>query len=289
MNDFIVFGEILFDCFGDTSTLGGAPLNAGIHLSRLGLKGRIVSAVGDDSLGHRALEEARAAHLDVSAVAVSGNAATGRADVVMRGTDADYVFNGDAAWDAIPYPDSIEERTRILYFGTLAQRSKTSRETLASLIRNVKAEHIFYDVNIRKHFYSEETVRASLAACTILKMNSEELPLIERLSGESGVEGIMEHYSIDTVLVTEGSAGAFAVCRGAHRFRAVPSDVPVADTVGAGDAFSAGFLAALVKGLGVERALKAGSVLADFTVSHRGAVPPYDSTITGKLKKAGVL
>lgn len=285
MKDFIIFGEILFDVFGDARTLGGAPLNVAAHLSRLGLAGSVVSAVGDDALGRAALNKIRDIGLDDRAIAVLKGRETGRADVVMSGGNADYTFNEPAAWDFIPCPAALESETQILYFGTLALRSENNRATLAALLRGVKARHVFYDVNIRKHFYSADIIKHALKACTILKMNDRELPLVEDLTGCRGIENIMERYSIDIALLTSGRNGADAVRRGGARFHTDASDVPVADTVGAGDALSAGFLASYVKGIPIDTALRTGVILADYVVSHRGAIPDYDARLTASLKR----
>lgn len=289
MNDFVVFGEILFDCFKDSAKLGGAPLNAAAHLTKLGLRGTLVSAVGDDELGRRALEKLREIGLDARDVALLKDRPTGRADVVMHGADADYEFNEGAAWDFIPCPDSVDESASILYFGTLAQRSRVSRETLATLVRKVKAKYVFYDVNIRKKFYTDEIIKAGLDVCTILKVNDEELPLVARAAGCKTARDIAEQYGIDIVLVTEGERGASAVCRGGQTYRTGIVETSVVDTVGAGDAFSAGFLASLVRGGSPDAALRAGSLLASYVVSRRGAVPDYDAALVSALKKAGVM
>lgn len=288
MTDFIIFGEILFDCFEDRSTLGGAPLNVGGHMTRLGLKGRVVSAVGKDELGARALKEISEIGLDDSAIARL-DAETGRADVTLKGKNADYTFNDPAAWDLIPYPEKLETETKVLYFGSLAQRSEKSSTTLQTMIRNIKAEHIFYDVNIRKQFYSEKIVRDGLSACTILKMNDEEVPLITGLAGCASIEELMEKYDIKIVLLTEGKKGTTAITKEGKRYHADITDVPVVDTVGAGDSLSAGFLATLVKTGDIDKAVRIGSLLADYVVAHRGALPEYDEELKAKFRAEGII
>ena len=288
MTDFIIFGEILFDCFKDARTLGGAPLNVACHLSRLGMKGKVVSAVGDDAYGKEALQAMKNENMDISAVAVLDNAPTGRADIALNGKNADYTFNHPAAWDLIPMPENMEKEARIFYFGTLAQRDEKSRKTLHDLLSSVKADHIFCDVNIRKNFYTEEIVRDSLRSCTILKLNEEELPLILRSASCSDISTLMEKSDIGTVILTQGKKGtALYTQNDIHHFDISP--VPVVDTVGAGDSFSAGFLASLVKSGDAVKAAETGSILADYVVTKRGAVPPYDAGIKLRLHEEGIL
>lgn len=289
MTDFIIFGEILFDCFPDRATLGGAPLNVAGHMTRLGLKGKVVSAVGDDELGRRAISEIEEIGLDTSDIAVLRDAETGRADVTLHGKNAEYTFNDPAAWDMIPCPDELDQEAEVVYFGSLAQRSYRSRETLKSILSRVNAKHIFYDVNIRKEFYTEEIIKEGLKACTILKMNDEEVPLITGLAQCEDIAELMARYSIGIVLLTEGKKGTTAISSDEKRFHADITDVPVVDTVGAGDSLSAGFLSSLVKSGDIAKAVSAGSALADFVVSQRGALPPYNEAIRQRLKEEGVL
>lgn len=289
MTDFIIFGEILFDCFPDRATLGGAPLNVAGHMTRLGLKGKVVSAVGADELGRRAIKEIENIGLDTSDIAVLADAETGRADVTLHGKNAEYTFNDPAAWDMIPCPEDLDREAEVVYFGSLAQRSFKSRETLRQILSRVKARHIFYDVNIRKEFYTEEIIREGLKNCTILKMNDEEVPLITALAGCEDITDLMKSYSLSIVLLTEGKKGTTAITADGERYHADITDVPVVDTVGAGDSLSAGFLASLVKSGDIGKSVRAGSALADFVVSQRGALPEYDEAIKERLHKEEVL
>ncbi len=290
MLDFISFGEILFDCFTDKQVIGGAPLNVAGHMAKLGLNGKIVSAVGNDDLGMRAIKEIKELGLSVEDIRVLNDKPTGRADITLVGKNADYTFNDPCAWDNISCESG--ENARLLYFGTLAQRSEKSRNTLKNLLKQ-NYEHIFFDVNIRKNFYTPEIITDSLNAATILKMNDEEIPLILSITGIKGegktaLEALMKTYNIKTLLITEGKKGTTIFHEGTilHEDTA---DVSVVDTVGAGDSLSAGFLTALMKTGDIAKALKIGSTLADFVVTQRGAIPLYNEEITNKLRREGIL
>ncbi len=283
--DFISFGEILFDCFDGMQTLGGAPLNVSVHLSRLGFGGCIISAVGNDSLGRKALEEIRNTGLSTERIAVLDGVATGRADVVLSADDADYEFNSPAAWDMIPYPERIESHASVIYFGTLAQRCAASRTALRRLLSNMTADTVFFDVNIRKSFYTGDIIREGLRAATVLKMNDAEVPIVLRESGCSSPDEICRRYSVSDVIITEGKQGSSLIKNDGSITRYSAGSSDAVDTVGAGDSLSAGFIASLLKGMTTEEALRIGSVLADYVVTKHGATPEYDEKIKSKLKE----
>jgi fructokinase len=289
---YLAFGEILFDVFPDKRTLGGAPLNVAAHLSKLGGEGAIVSAVGDDELGREARKEIMSFGLDESYLKTSAYP-TGRADISLVGKNADYTFNEPCAWDDITLVKAPESRYDLIYFGTLAQRGATSRDTLEDLLSSVPSREVFFDVNIRKRFYTEDIIHRGLEYATILKMNDEELPLISSLSGgpeaneERMVRFLMDEYRIPVVLLTKGKHGS--TCYQEDKKIDMPcGDVPVADTVGAGDSLSAGFLTSYLATNDAKKALAVGSTLADYVCAHRGAIPPYDQQITRFLLEQGI-
>ena len=288
--DFLSFGEILFDVFPDKATLGGAPLNVAGHMTKLGLKGAILSALGDDDYGKRAMEEIKALGMDTSFISTTPFE-TGKAMITLNGKNADYEFNSPCAWDNIPYLP-LPEKVSLIYYGTLAQRSEGSRETLKRVLREVSSDHRFFDVNIRKHFYSDGIIREGVEAATILKLNDEEEEIVlsslgikER--GLSGLEKLYREYSLDLILLTCGKDGT--MCYKDKWYRVPCASVPVVDTVGAGDSLSAGFLAQYIKTGDLERSLIAGSHIADFVVTQRGAIPEYDEELKSYLRSMGIL
>lgn len=281
--DFIAFGEILFDCFESKRTLGGAPLNVSAHLTKLGLNGMIISAVGDDQLGNDALKEIRALGLSTDGISIISGAETGRADITLNGKNADYTFNYPSAWDNIPVPKDIESHTRLLYFGTLAQRNDVSRSSLREILSRTSAEHVFFDVNIRKSFYSKAIIIEGLEKATILKMNDEEVPIILKEAECRSIKELGKLYSIPAIMVTEGKNGTTVFLDDDTVIHQDAASVEVVDTVGAGDSLSAGFLASLLKGKDIKEALRIGSLIADFVVTKQGAIPEYDDELQKKL------
>lgn len=287
------FGEILFDVFPSSRRIGGAPLNVAAHFAKLLGESTIVSAVGNDELGAEAIKEVAALGLDTSHIKVS-KYDTGRADITMQGKNADYTFNEPAAWDDITLDRPLEKNYDIIYFGTLVQRNRTSRETLAKILSSTNAKHVFYDVNIRKHFYTDEIILSSLERATILKVNDEELPLIAKIADaetdneRNTAAKLIKDFNLEMVILTKGKEGTAIFTRdGQNSLR--PGDVPVIDTVGAGDSLSAGLLATYLKSGDIIKALRVGSALADYVVSHRGAIPSYDEAFTAFLEKEGML
>ena len=254
--DYLCFGEILFDILSGQRKLGGAPLNVAAHLAKLGFKGSIVSSVGDDDLGNEAITSIKKIGIDSSLISISSKE-TGRADITLKDGDADYIFNDDSAWDNIPKPKNLPKHVGVIYFGTLAQRSALSRKTLEEILSSTEAEEVFFDVNLRKQYYSREIIAEGLRKATILKMNEEEVPIIEDILGikerdiDKASEEISRQYSIPTVIVTLGKNGAQIFRDGSWCKREAEAK-RVVDTVGAGDSLSAGIIGSLLKGLGIK-------------------------------------
>lgn len=289
MNDFMAFGEILFDCFEDgRSILGGAPLNVTYHMSRLGMDSSIISALGRDVLGLRALEEMKSLDVDTSHVAVLDDRPTGRADITLCDGDADYTFNSPAAWDDIPLPQALPSHVGCMYFGTLAQRSAVSRHSLMRLLETVDAGMVFYDVNIRKDFYSRDILAWSLSRAHVLKVNGDELPLICSTL-ETDEESLMKKYGLVMMIVTQGAQGSTLYLPNGTSHHQSPSPCNVVDSVGAGDSLCAGFIATMLRTGDPVRALEVGTMIADYVITRRGATPGYDEGLIGRLESIGAL
>ena len=282
--DFISFGEILFDVFPDKATLGGAPLNVAGHLTKLGLNGAILSAVGNDELGKRALNEIEALGLSTDMIATL-DYETGKAIITLNGKNAEYEFNDPCAWDNIPL-QALPENVTLIYYGTLAQRGN-SKNTLKELLNSVQSQHRFFDVNIRKHFYSDEIIKEGVENATILKLNDEEVDIVLdalkiEMRGYRGLDELFKEYNLDLILLTKGKEGT--MCYKNKWYRVPCAPVEVVDTVGAGDSLSAGFLASYIKTGDLEKSLLFGSHIADYVVTKRGAIPEYDDNLVQYLK-----
>ena len=278
----LVVGEVLWDVFPDATRLGGAPLNFAAHLARLGHTPRLVSAVGRDALGEAATANIRSLGLDVTFLQSSDRFATGTASVRL---DADhnpsFVIERPAAYDAVDIPDALlseilEWNPSWCYHGTLFPSHPHGREVLRRLLDALPGARRFYDVNLRPGFESR-TLVCDLLHCDVLKVNEREQAVLSGwLDLPADVEGFCRAgaaaFGWQTTCVTLGARGC-AMLVGDTYVEAAGVRVPVADTVGAGDAFAAALLHGLVAGWAARDiagfANRAGAAVAGV----QGAIP----------------
>jgi len=302
----LTFGEALFDIIKGSAHLGGAPLNLAAHLAKLGAKPAVITAVGRDELGEILLARAKAMGIDTSYILIDTKRPTGTVTVELRAEGIPvFTINGGVAWDAIT-PGEKEfralsgEEWDVFCFGTLAQRTEENRKTLERLFSKIKAKHFFYDVNLRIGYYKKEWILSSLEHTTILKMNEEEAATIScLLSGTAEVCKPFSTYKAFCHLVTEKYPGISVICitkgpRGAAVYHkgvyeeVETTPVEVADTVGAGDSFSAGFLYTFLSGHGVSKAASVACILGTYVASKPGSVPEYSKELIEELKGEGL-
>ncbi|HII02718.1 TPA: carbohydrate kinase [Methanosarcinaceae archaeon] len=308
----LTFGEILFDIINGSSHLGGAPLNLAAHLAKMGekpgaktgtktgTKTAVISAVGKDELGAELLNKAEKLGIDTSYIFVDEKRPTGTVTVELKEEGIPhFTIHENVAWDAINVDaenmDALAaEEWDVFCFGTLAQRSEANRNTLWRLLSVIRAKHVFYDVNFRPGFYEKEWIETSLAVADIVKMNSEEAAIISGLLFNIGHDEkelcrlLVEKYpGISIICITKG-AGGVAVYHNGNNEGAYEeiktTSIEVADTVGAGDAFSAGFLYAYFSGCSVSEAASYACALGTYVASKPGSVPEYSEKIIEKLE-----
>jgi len=263
--------------------LGGAPLNVAAHLTRLGFPALLVSRVGADERGRRALQEMRALGLDTRLVQIDADLPTGiaRADVDAAGA-ASYVFPAPAAWDrmsAVEAAVDAARQSRSVVYGTLMQRSAANVAALDRILD--AARHRVLDVNLRAPHDDRETVLAALARADFVKINEDELRIIAGwLSVGPDPEllraSLVGRFATRTLSITEGARGA-RLWHGERWYLQPSYPTQVADTIGAGDAFLAMLLAELSGGQPPQMAMERAARLAAFVASRPGAVPAYDA------------
>lgn len=288
----IAFGEILWDILPDKKCLGGAPFNVSVHLNRLGFETKIVSALGKDKLGQEALDFISKEKCSIDCIETIRDIPTGFTNVNVQKGIPSYEFNEPCAWDMISLSENkkielSQENFNVFIFGSLAQRHEISRKTLYSLLSDIHADTVFFDVNLRKNFFSRKIIEESLSFADIVKMNDEEIPVISKLLGykksdDDFIFKFIDDFRLKGLIATLGKKGSAAYFNN-QKIICPCGDVKVVDTVGAGDSFSAAFLSAYVKGKNIEESLISGSKLADFVVSKAGALPEYDDTIFSEL------
>jgi fructokinase len=273
---------VLWDALPLGLFLGGAPFNVGTHLQRLGVPAAVVSRVGDDRLGAEARRRIAAGGVAGDLLQTDPHRPTGFVEVEVDAAGIPtYRILEDAAWDAIAWTEPLAEaarQARAVVFGTLAQRSEASRETVRRLWD--AGVPLVYDVNFRPPFVDRETVEAGLAVASFVKLNDHELAEAAAWWGlpegvEAGARALAERFGAGTVCVTCGAEGAFLLHEGlTYAHPGYPAEVR--DTVGAGDAFLAALLAGLFRGDPPEAALDAANRLGALVASHLGALPDYD-------------
>ena len=289
IHQIIGFGEVLWDVFPSGAVFGGAPANFACHIAGLGERAAMVSAVGDDRLGRGAIAALEARGVDSSHVRVDPHHPTGTVDVAIDSTGvASYLFAADTAWDHLawePTLDSLARSCAAVCFGTLAQRSGESRQTIRRFVEATTASSLrVFDVNLRQQFFDPETILKSLSLATVLKLNAEEMPIVAAACGEKGtsllgaLQGIRQRHGLQAAVLTLGAEGSIIVTdREVSQLPAVA--VKVVDTVGAGDAFTAAVVVGLLRRLPLAVIHRHAASLAAFVCSQRGATPEIPAAL----------
>jgi fructokinase len=283
------FGAVLWDIIEGEAHIGGAPFNLAAHAARLGMEACLVSAVGKDELGTRALAEMRRLKVRDDFVPQLPDAPTGVVDVRVDEHGAPtFTIRRPAAWDFIALsPDDIRRiramKFDVFCFGSLEQRSPVTNSTLRALAEAIPPTKRFCDINLRPPFYDRERVEWSLAHCDILKLNDDEVRKTCELLGKPRMgenlnrfcRWVSREFAIETVCVTLGAEGCLVHSAG-EPARCAGVKVKVVDTVGAGDAFCAAFISRLLARSSAREAGDFACKIGALVASRRGAVPEYD-------------
>jgi fructokinase len=277
-------GEILFDIYPNHKRLGGAPLNFIYHVKKLTGNGNIISRVGKDVLGNKAVNDLKHSGLSFEYIQHDNLHPTGMAIIHLDDSgNPNFKIDTDSAYDFIEMNDENEHLiiadTDCLYFGTLAQRSELTRKTIQSFFnRGLK---YFADLNLRQNFYDEEILISSLKAADFIKVNYEEMHILNDviLQGEYHTEKVayelMEKFEISMIAVTRGKDGS-SIFENGKRYDHSIVDVKVVDTTGAGDAFAAVLCVGYLHGLEIPYINKLANDFASEICQFEGALPKYD-------------
>ena len=291
MNDLVVgMGEALWDVLPEGKKIGGAPANFAYHVSQFGLPSCVVSAVGDDDLGREIIENFTAKGLKQLIADVPYPTGTVQVEIDQSGVPQ-YEIKENVAWDNIPYTERLEslaERTTAVCFGSLAQRNVVSRNTINRFLDVVSRNEenlIVFDVNLRQGFYNKEILCNSMKRCNILKINDEELVTVSRMFGYPGIDLqdncwiLLGKYNLKMLILTCGINGSYVFTPGNVSFQPTPK-VEVADTVGAGDSFTAAFISSVLKGKSVLEAHSLAVRTSAFVCTEKGAMPTLPTQFT---------
>ena len=295
INEIVVgMGEALWDVLPEGKKIGGAPANFAYHVSQFGLPSRVVSAVGEDKLGAEILDNFREKKLNCMIEQVPYPTGTVQVELDAEGVPC-YDIKEGVAWDNIPYTNALEglaRCTRAVCFGSLAQRSVVSRETINRFLdaMPVTDETLkIFDVNLRQGFYTKEILCNSFQKCNILKINDEELVTVSRMFGYPGIDLqdkcwiLLAKYNLKMLILTCGVNGSYVFTPGNVSFVETPK-VEVADTVGAGDSFTATFVAALLKGMSITEAHRLAVDVSAFVCTQNGAMPVIPDYLKERMK-----
>ncbi|MBO5029018.1 MAG: carbohydrate kinase [Muribaculaceae bacterium] len=283
-------GEALWDVLPEGKKIGGAPANFAYNVSQFGLPSCVVSAVGDDPLGHEIIENFTEKELNLLIAEVPYPTGVVNVEIDAAGVPQ-YDIKENVAWDNIPYTEELRDlarRTRAVCFGSLAQRNIVSRETINAFLDDMPKDDgtlVVFDVNLRQSFYTPEILCNSMKRCNILKINDEELVTVSRMFGYPGIDLqdkcwiLLGKYNLKMLILTCGINGSYVFTPGNVSFQPTPK-VDVADTVGAGDSFTAAFIAGIIKGLPVTEAHSLAVRTSAYVCTCQGAMNRLPADLT---------
>lgn len=289
-NIVIGMGEALWDVLPEGKKIGGAPANFAYHISQFGLDSCAVSAVGNDKLGNELIEVFNRKGVKHHIDKVQYPTGTVEVEVDQAGIPQ-YDIKENVAWDNIPYTTKLEQlakRTKAVCFGSLAQRNTVSRNTITRFIDSIPKENhplIVFDANLRQEFYDKDILCKSMTQCNILKINDEELVIISRMLDYPDIDFqgkcriLLEKYNLEILILTCGINGSYVFTPDNVSFQPTPK-VKVADTVGAGDSFTAAFIASILKGKPITEAHRKAASVSAFVCTQQGAMPTLPTELT---------
>jgi fructokinase len=281
MNPIIGLGEILWDLLPGGKQLGGAPFNFTFHAHQLGHPAVMVSRVGADALGLEIREQVQSRGLDNACLQTDLIHPTGTVPVTLDSHgQPSYTITEDVAYDYLAWDDKLATlfgSARAVCFGTLIQRHVVARRTVRRALAAAKNAVIVYDINLRQHFYSKEVIEESLHASRWMKLNDDELAVLAGLldipaDHAAGLRTLRQRYNLELACLTRGARGCLVQSKDES------ADLPgirvqVVDTVGAGDAFTAGLLVSILEGRPLAEAAGFANRLAARVASCAGGTP----------------
>jgi fructokinase len=290
-------GELLWDVFPDRACLGGAPANFACITTLLGDHGMVASRVGGDALGIKALRRMEELGLDTTHVQRDGAHPTGTVKVELNAEGQPrFEITPSVAWDFLEWTEEwwrLTQSADALCFGSLAQRSEKSRQTIRRFMEATPASAVkIFDVNLRQSYYSSEIIAASMRAADIVKLNDEELPRVMSLLGlphkdeKSSAGQLTGAYDLKMVCVTRGAHGSLLV-RGEEWSEHLGFRVKVADTVGSGDAFTAGLVHEYLRGAPLQKMNETANRVGAWVASQVGGMPGPKASLEKVLTEIG--
>lgn len=280
----LCFGEVLWDVLPEGKKIGGAPLNVAYHLRKLGVDVTFTSRIGEDALGKEIQSVLKEKGLSESVLQTDINHPTSTVEARIHANhEVTYNIVENVAWDFIEYNHKLKvlaSQASYLVYGSLITRNEISRNTLYQLLDSPLIKVL--DVNLRKPFYSKELLQKLLISANIVKMNEAELQIISEWfhygdDDKEKMKILQNTFDIDSLIVTYGAKGAYLLHNNAIYFEA-GYQIEVADTIGSGDAFLAGFLTNYIMDKSPPEALKTANDMGAFIAQKPGGCPEYEKT-----------
>ena len=274
-------GELLWDEFPGGTKPGGAPANVAFQCHQLGLAGRVASRVGDDADGRELVQFLSEKGLPTDLIQTDADLPTGTVAVTHGADGPEYVIRRPAAWDAIEATDALAAAVNgaaAVCFGSLAQRDRRSRTAIRKVVsaRDQRVLAVF-DANLRQEFFTADVLNESLKRANVLKLNEAEVPVVAGLLGlptdpAAFLDAATDRWRLTAACVTRGAEGCLV--RIGDDVAAVSAEpVTVADTVGAGDAFTAGLIFALLRGADAAACGRFANAVGGLVAGRAGAMP----------------
>jgi fructokinase len=280
-------GELLWDVLPSGKQLGGAPCNFAFHAMQAGCTSYVISAIGRDEPGAELKHVI--SDLGLCTRYVQENefpTSTVTVKLDERG-HPDYTIHENVAWDHIRWNQDLEkmaEELDAVCFGSLAQRNPESERSIKSFVKATKDDCLkVFDINLRQNYFSEEIITDSLNFSDILKLNEDELPVVSGYLGfkgtsENQLAHILSHFNLKYIVYTMGNMGSIIKSPEESSYAQVPK-VQVADTVGAGDSFTAIFIAGILKGIPLKETHRLATEISAFVCTQKGATPKLNRNI----------
>lgn len=291
------YGAILWDIMGDEKHIGGCTLNLVAHLGKLGMKSFMYTKLGCDELGKEALRELGHLGVDTSFVQTDETKNTGYAKITLDDDKVPaYQFASNASHEYIEVDEEQIERIKeakidIFCYGTYCQSGEQTRKNLLRILNECSFPCVFCDINLRVANPSAELLEGSLQYADILKLNDDEVIVLSgvlyggELEEKELIEKIFRDYKIKLVCVTKGAAGCRIYDENVSGTFVAANPVEAVDTVGAGDAFSAGFIYSYYQGLPINQCGENGNLLGGYVASQKGAIPEYSEKIKAHFEE----
>ncbi len=290
-------GEILWDIFPTYKQLGGAPTNFAYISSLLGDRAVVASRVGIDDLGEAVIDRLNLLQLSTSHLQRDHEHPTGTVQIQLDAIgQARFEFTPEVAWDFLAWDAAWEQLAQTadaVCFGSLAQRSPQSRATIQRFLRATRSSALrIFDINLRQSCYSPEVLSESAERADILKLNHEEVLPLMTLLGEhivddkSAAQWLCEHFELKLVCITRGGNGSL-LCSSDEQHEHPGFRVRVADTVGAGDAFTATLVHHFLRGSSLATINDAANRMGSWVASRPGATPAAEPEFVDSARAIG--